>query len=62
MAREFPEVEPNRETVRKAIEKAFPFEVERVMEEMTWSGVTGCWMVRYCGMFVGIEKDGYVHS
>jgi len=23
---------------------------------------TDCWMVPYCGMWLGIEKDGYTHS
>ncbi len=27
-----------------------------------WSGSEGCWLGRVCGMTVGVEVDGYVHS
>ena len=27
-----------------------------------YDGLLGCLMVPYCGMWVGIESDGYTHS
>jgi len=54
--------EPNRETVRSAIEKAFPNDAEAVLKEMQWDCIMGCWLIQRWGMTVGIETDGYVHS
>jgi hypothetical protein len=57
-----PDQEPDRATVAEAVRKAFPYHHERILREMRWDGLMGCWMVEYCGMYVGIETDGYVHS
>lgn len=27
-----------------------------------YSHLVGCWMLQWCGMTVGIERDGYTHS
>lgn len=53
--------EPDRETVREALQKAFPYQPEAI-KEMRWSGIDNCWLWHFCGMTVGIETDGYVHS
>jgi hypothetical protein len=55
------ETEPKRETVREAVEKAFPNNPE-VLEEMQWDCIMGCWTVWKWNMMLGIETDGYVHS
>jgi len=54
--------EPDRETVADAIRRAFPHDAERVLRDMRWSSLDECWLVRFCGMTVGIEPDGYIHS
>ena len=61
--RKFAEDEPDRETVRGEVEKAFPYpEGVDVMRLMKWDGVMGCWTIVMRGIFVGIETDGYIHS
>ena len=52
--------EPNRETVREAVERAFPG--SRCLSEMVWSSLNGCWFWQQWGMTIGIEVDGYIHS
>lgn len=56
------EPEPDRKTVEEHIKRAFPHDWEKVMREMRWSSLEGCWFIIYAGMTVGIEKDGYIHS
>lgn len=53
--------EPDRETVRKAVERAFPYPND-VLREMRWDSLDGCWLINRWGMTIGIETDGYVHS
>jgi hypothetical protein len=39
-----------------------PLEFIRVMEEIKYSPLLGCWYFTYAGMFVGVETDGYMHT
>lgn len=48
-----PHGEPDSIQLRKA---------HRVLREMMWDSLCGCWMVGYAGLTVGIELDGYIHS
>lgn len=34
----------------------------QILREMQWSALAGCWFVRYLGMTVGIELEGYIHT
>jgi hypothetical protein len=34
----------------------------RFRKRAYYSGMMGCWMVPWCNMWIGIEKDGYTHS
>lgn len=54
--------EPSRETVRLALQSAFPDQWEKVLKDMRWSSIDGCWYYDLYGMTVGIETDGYIHS
>jgi hypothetical protein len=54
--------EPDRATVLPYIKAAFPYDWELIYEEMQWSSIDENWIVDYCGMRVGIETDGYIHS
>lgn len=54
--------EPDRQTVRAAVESAWPHEASTILHEMKWDGLAGCWLVERYGMTIGIERDGYVHS
>lgn len=53
--------EPDRDTVRDAVVKAFPNNPE-VIHDMVWDHITECWLVNLWGMTIRIETDGYVHS
>lgn len=39
---------------------------DRVSEDelntMVWNGLLGCYMMRWCGMVLGIETDGHMHT
>jgi len=55
--------EPNKETVKDAIFKAKgEVEGKKIYEGMKWDSINGCWMVEWCGMWLGIETDGYMHT
>jgi hypothetical protein len=56
-----PEKEPDRKTVEQFIKDWSP-DWERIMKEMRWSSIDGCWYIDIHGMLVGIETDGYIHS
>lgn len=56
------EQEPDRNTVKEHIKKAFPNDWQRIIKDMKWSSLDGYWYIDYAGMHVGIEKDGYIHS
>ena len=53
---------PVPDVVIQAIHDAFPKSAERVIREMRWSSIDGCWLVALHGCTVGIELDGYIHS
>lgn len=56
---EHPNLEWAKETVRKQ-------KGDRVTEEdlttLQWDGLMGCYLMVWCGMTLGIEKDGHIHS
>ena len=54
--------EPDRQTVADSLRRAFPHDHEEVLREMRWDGLCGCWMIERWHMWIGIERDGYVHS
>lgn len=31
-------------------------------KRFTWCNIIGCYGGRWCGMYVGIERDGYTHT
>ena len=35
---------------------------ERVMAELRYDHLFGCWGFYYAGMYHGIEHDGYIHT
>ena len=54
--------EEHRQTIRDAIEKRYPEELERILEEGYWDGLSG-YFGFYCnGMFHGCETDGHIHT
>ena len=57
-----PEIEPDRQTVAEALKRSFPNDHERIIVDMKWDGLMGCWMFPYLGTFVGCEIDGHCHS
>ena len=59
--RKFGSDEPDRETVRDAITKAFPYP-DDVIRLMRWDSLDGCWFIKRHGITIGIETDGYIHS
>lgn len=56
------EQEPDRKVLIEAVNKSFPNDAEKILKEVRWSMLDGCWLFQYCGMTVGVEKDGYVHT
>lgn len=34
----------------------------RILREMYWLGLEGCYGFNLAGMFVGVEVDGYMHT
>jgi len=54
--------EPSRETVMTSLIRSFPYDWPRIIKEMKWNSIEENWTIIYCGMLVGIEPDGYVHS
>lgn len=35
---------------------------ESILRALSWDSLNGCYMFWVCGMYVGVELDGYVHS
>jgi hypothetical protein len=35
---------------------------EEELSEVWWDGLTGCYMMHWRGMCLGIETDGHIHS
>lgn len=31
-------------------------------EKAVWNSLMGCWLVQWCGMTLGIETDGHIHT
>lgn len=52
---------PSAEILDK-LRDAFPKSFDKVMAELRWDSICGCWLTSVCGMTVGIETDGYIHS
>ena len=51
-----------RENAEKALRKSFPNNADRLIAEMRWDPLYGCYFVNFAGMLVCIEPDGYVHT
>jgi hypothetical protein len=50
------------DTVLENLYQAFPRQFQDILYRVRWSHLDGCWLVTLCGMTVGIETDGYIHS
>ena len=35
---------------------------ESDLDTLCWDGLCGCYMMAWCGMVLGIEPDGHIHS
>lgn len=33
-----------------------------VYHVLRWDGILGCWCFGWAGMFLGVERDGHIHS
>ena len=53
--------EPDRAVLEKSVREAFPNHAEQILKDAYWS-FEGCWLFQFCGMTVGCEPDGYIHS
>lgn len=53
--------EPDRKILEDAVRKAFPDHADELIQK-TWWSYEGCWLFQFCGMTVGCEPDGYIHS
>ena len=53
--------EPDRKILEDAVRKAFPDHADELIQKAWWS-YEGCWLFQFCGMTVGCEPDGYIHS
>lgn len=49
-------------TVTKAIKASFPRRWRDYIRELRWHNLMGCYSFTTCGMFVGVELDGYIHT
>jgi hypothetical protein len=59
---EKPKPNPTPKQVIDAITQAFPNDCERILRDMRWDSINGCYMFDFAGMYVGCELDGYIHS
>lgn len=50
------------EVVVKSIKEQYPQEADSILEELKYDSIMGCWCFILNGMFLGVEKDGYIHS
>lgn len=50
------------DVVIKAVKEAFPDQAIDILKDVKWDGLNGCYFFERWGMYVGIEKDGYIHS
>ena len=53
------------DAVVQAIKRKFTpdlMQFERVMKELKYDGLNGCYYFMYAGMFHGVEPDGYIHT
>lgn len=56
------EKEPNREVLWDALNRAYPLDVVSLATSAEWDNLNDCWLVYHNNMWLGIEKDGYIHS
>jgi hypothetical protein len=49
------------EVVIQAITNSFR-DHQKILAELKWSPIDGCYFFHLYGMFVGVEVDGYIHS
>ena len=50
------------DVVIKAVREAFPKDAISILHDVKWDGLNGCYFFERWGMYVGIEKDGYIHT
>jgi hypothetical protein len=50
------------EVVKASIRKSFPSQAELILKDLQFDTIMGCYHFNLCGMFVGVELDGYVHT
>ena len=51
--------EPSKLRLKEALEaKRDP----TLHDKAVWNTLMGCWLVDWCGMVLGIEPDGHVHT
>ncbi len=48
--------------VIESIRKRHPGEAESILTRLSYHSLGGYWGFEWAGMFVGIEKDGYMHT
>lgn len=56
---EHPDLDWARECVRANKEDRV---TDEELETLWWNGLTGCYMMQWRGMTLGIETDGHIHS
>jgi hypothetical protein len=50
------------DVVIESVKKSFPDQAREILETVKWDGLNGCYFFERWGMYVGIEKDGYIHT
>lgn len=48
--------------VLEAIKKAFPTHADDIIKELKYDSLCDFWHFNRWGTFIGVERDGYIHS
>ena len=51
-----------RKIAEASVRQFFPRDCEKIIAEMKWDSINECFYFHYMGMYVGVEKDGYIHT
>lgn len=54
--------EGSKEIVEASIRVAFPKEADKIISELKYDSLMGCYYFHLYGMYMGVEHDGYIHS
>lgn len=46
----------------KAIERQFPKDKDKILKELDWDSIMGCYYFWKGDIFYGVETDGYIHT